>query len=70
MDFPLSLWDVTQWLAIIAIILLITSEVISSYHGKINLLISKKRLQYVAMVISALFLIMVAIRIATIGVGS
>jgi len=63
MYFPLSFWDVSLWLAVTAIILLITSELISPYYGKTNLLINKKRLRNVALTMSILFLITVAIRI-------
>ena len=66
MDFPLSFWDISLWLAITAIILLVTSELISPYYGKTNLLINKRRLRNVAIIVSTLFLITVAIRIATI----
>lgn len=63
MNFPLSFWDISLWLAITAIILLATSELISPYYGKTNLLINKKRLKQTALVIGILFLITVAIRI-------
>jgi len=63
MDFPLSFWDISLWLAVTAIILLITSELISPYYGKTSLLINKKRLRNVALIMSILFLITVAIRI-------
>ena len=66
MNFPLTFWDISLWLAITAIILLITSELISPYYGKTNLLINKKKLRNVALIVSTLFLITVAIRIATI----
>jgi len=66
MSFPLTFWDISLWLAITAIVLLITSELISPYYGKTNLLINKKRLRNVAIIVSTLFLITVAIRIATI----
>jgi hypothetical protein len=66
MSFPLTFWDISLWLAITAIVLLITSELISPYYGKTNLLINKKRLRNVALTVSTLFLITVAIRIATI----
>jgi len=66
MNFPLTFWDISLWLAITAIILLITSELISPYYGKTNLLINKKKLRNVALTVSTLFLITVAIRIATI----
>jgi len=63
MDFPLSFWDISLWLAITAIILLITSELISPYYGKTNILINKKRLRNAALTMGILFLITVAIRI-------
>jgi hypothetical protein len=66
MDFPLAFWDISLWLAITAIVLLITSELISPYYGKTNLLINKKKLRNVALTVSTLFLITVAIRIITI----
>jgi hypothetical protein len=66
MDFPLSLWDISLWLAVTAIILLITSELISPYYGRTNLIINKKRLRNVALTDAALFLITVVIRVMTI----
>jgi hypothetical protein len=66
MNFPLTFWDISLWLAITAIILLITSELISLYYGKTNLLVNKKRLRNVALTVSTLFLTTVAIRIVTI----
>jgi hypothetical protein len=70
MRFPLSLWDISLWLAVTAIILLVTSELISPHYGKTNLLIEKKRLRNVALAISILFLITVAIRIYEIIITS
>lgn len=63
MNFPLSFWDISLWLAITAIILLITSELTSPYCGKTNLLINKKRLRNAALTTGTLFLITVAMRI-------
>jgi len=62
-NFPLSFWDISLWLAVTAIILLVTSELISPYYGKTNLLINKKRLRHTALTIGILFMITVAIRI-------
>lgn len=70
MDFPLSFWDISLWLAITAIILLATSELISPYYGKTNLIINKKRLRNTALAVSAIFLITVAIRVITIIISS
>ena len=66
MKFPLDFWDISLWLAITAIILLITSELLSPYYGKTNILISKKRLKNTALAVSILFLATVAIRIISI----
>jgi uncharacterized membrane protein len=63
MNFPLSFWDISLWLAFTAIILLITSEIISPFYGKTKILINKKRLRNVALVMSIIFLITVVIRI-------
>jgi hypothetical protein len=66
MMFPLSLLEVSLLLAITAMILLITSELLSSYYGKINILLSKKRLKNSALIFSALFVATVILRIAQI----
>jgi hypothetical protein len=66
MDFPLSFWDISLWLAITAIILLVTSELISPYYGKTNLIINQKRLRNISLAFSTFFLITVGLRIATI----
>ena len=63
MNFPLSFWDISLLLAVTAIILLITSELVSPYYGKTNLIIKKKRLRNIALAFSIVFLITVAIRI-------
>jgi len=66
MTFPLGFWDISLLLAITAIILLITSELISPYYGKVNIIINKKRLINVGLATSILFLATVAIRIISI----
>jgi len=63
MRFPLSFWDISLWLAVTAVILLATSELISPYYGKTNLLINKKRLRGAALLLGTLFMITVLIRI-------
>jgi hypothetical protein len=57
MQFPLSFSDITLWLAITAIILLATSELISPYYGKINLLIDKNRLRLAALGVGIVFIV-------------
>jgi len=66
MNFPLGFWDISLLLAITAIILLVTSEMLSPYYGKANILINKKKLKNTATAISILFLITVTIRIINI----
>ena len=63
MSFPLSFSDVSLWLAFAALILLITSEMVSLHYGKINVQIDRKRLRNVALIVSILFLATLAIRI-------
>jgi uncharacterized membrane protein len=65
MMFPLSLWDASLLFAILAIILLVTSELLPRY-GRLTILINKKRLRNAATAVSTLFLITVAVRIADI----
>jgi hypothetical protein len=64
MQFPLELWDISLLLAVVAIILLITSEILSNYYGKISIHINRKRLRNSALAFSVLFLATVAIKIA------
>ena len=66
MDFPLSIWDVSLLFAFTAIVLLLTSEFLITYRGKVNLRINRKRLRNGGLVFSSLFLVTVAMKIATI----
>lgn len=66
MHFPLNFLDLSLWLAITAIILLITSEMLSPSYGKTSNRIAKKRLRKVAFAVAILFLATVAIRIISI----
>ena len=59
----MGFWDISLWLAVTAIILLATAELISPYYGKTNLVIEKKRLKQAALLLGVLFLITVAVRI-------
>jgi hypothetical protein len=66
MTFPLGIWDMSLLFAVTAIILLITSELLSPYYGRVNLKINRKRLRNSALLFSSLFLATVAMRIAAI----
>jgi len=63
MQFPLSYWDISLWLAVTAIILLATAELISPRYRRTSLVIEKKRLKQAALTLALLFLITFAIRI-------
>jgi len=62
-QFPLSFWDISLWLAITSIILLATSELTSPYYGQTNLIIDKRKLRTAALILSTLFMLTVLIRI-------
>ena len=64
MDFPLSPSDVSLWLAVMSIILLITSELISSStEYSRNIVIERKRLRLVALALGTGFMITVIMRV-------
>jgi hypothetical protein len=64
MRFPLSISDIGLWLAVTAIILLVTSELLSSSTGKLgNVAIEKKRLRLVALALGIGFMATVVLRI-------
>jgi len=64
MKFPLSMSDISLWLAVTAIILLITSELLSATTEYArNILIEKKRLRLAALALGIGFMITVIIRI-------
>jgi hypothetical protein len=61
--WPLDFWDLSLWTAIIAIILLVTSELLSPYYGRTGIIINKQRLRIAALIIAFIFLGTVAYRI-------
>jgi hypothetical protein len=64
MRFPLSISDIGLWLAVTAIILLVTSELLFSSTGKLgNVAIEKKRLRFVALALGIGFMATVVMRI-------
>ena len=63
MQFPLSFSDIILWLAITAIILLATSELISPYYGRTNLLIDKNRLRLAALGVGIVFIVSILAQI-------
>ncbi len=64
MNFPMTMSDISLWLAVMAIILLITSELISSATGYAgNIVLEKKRLRLIALGLGTGFIITVIMRI-------
>ena len=63
MAFAMGFLEISLLLAIIAIVLLITSEMLSPQYGKVSIFISKRKLKKVTLFISILFLATVAITI-------
>jgi len=64
MNFPLSISDISLWLAVMAIILLITSELLSSSTGySQSVIVEKKRLRLVALALGIGFTVTVVMRI-------
>lgn len=64
MNFPMSMSDISLWLAVMAIILLITSELISSAtEYSRNIVIEKSRLRLVALALGIGFMATVVMRI-------
>ncbi|MEM2971702.1 MAG: hypothetical protein QW270_04690 [Candidatus Bathyarchaeia archaeon] len=64
MSFPMSMSEISLWLAVMAIILLITSEILSSAtEYSRNLVIEKKRLRLVALALGIGFMATVIMRV-------
>ena len=63
MQIPFDLWNMSLWLAVTGIILLITVILASGYDGRATILVDQKRLRNATLLIGMLFLVTVAIRI-------
>jgi Ni,Fe-hydrogenase I cytochrome b subunit len=64
MNFPMSMSDISLWLAVMAIILLVTSEFLSSAtEYSYNIVIEKNRLRLVALALGLGFMATVIMRI-------
>ena len=64
LKFPLTVSDIGLWLAVTAIILLVTSELLSSSTGRLgNIAIEKKRLRLIALALGIGFMITVIMRV-------
>ena len=66
MMFPLDLGDICVLVAVIAIILLVSSEMLSSYYGNVDILIDKKKLRNATVSVVITLIVTLAVRIVTI----
>ena len=63
MNFPLNFGDISLLLAVLAVILVVTSGIISPYYGRLTMLISREKLRKVSLVFFVLFLATLIIRV-------
>lgn len=63
MSFPLSFSDISLWLGVLTVILLVASELISAYSRQVMIIVEKRRLRVIALVFSILFVLVVLVRI-------
>jgi hypothetical protein len=59
----ISLWDLGVWLAVLSIIMLVTSEVLSPRYGKINMFIEFRKMRRAAIVLGISFLLVTSLNI-------
>jgi Mg2+/Co2+ transporter CorB len=62
MNFPLSFSDISLWFAVMAIITLVTSELLFSSTGLTNIALNRKRMRLVALALGAGFAVTVVMR--------
>lgn len=63
MRFPLSLWDISLWIAVTAIMLLVASELLapcSDYFG--DFVINKTQIRLTALLLGVVFMVTVLLR--------
>lgn len=62
MNFPLSFSDISLWLAVMAIILLVTSELLTATGPLRNVAIERNRLRLLALALGLGFMVTVVMR--------
>jgi len=58
MQFPLTSTEIMLWLGITAILLLVTSELLSPYYGQTSILLEQRKVRQITLVFTMLFLLM------------
>lgn len=63
MMIPLNMWDASLLITLTFILLLVTSELLSSRYGRISIRINRKRLKAATQAFAILFVATVALRV-------
>ena len=61
-SFPFSFTDLSEWLAFVTVILLLTAEIVSHFGPAQGLLIDKNRLRLLAVTTGILILMVIGLR--------
>lgn len=69
MLLPIDSTELSIWLAVVTIILLVTLELLSPYYGRTGIRVNRRRLRAVAFTLAIIFLGTVALRIYQIVVA-
>jgi hypothetical protein len=64
LGFILS-WELSVMLALMALTLLVSSELLMHYYGKTDVWLNKKRLNQSALLVTGLFMVTIILRVAT-----
>lgn len=60
---PLTLDELSLWIAFICINLLISSEILSTHYGGINVYLDRRKLRVIAVVYSLVFALVILLQI-------
>ena len=63
MQLPLTLDELSLWIAFICINLLISSEILSAHYGGVNVYLDKRKLRIIAIVYSIMFVLVILLQI-------
>ena len=69
MNFPLTFWELSLWLAVTTMILLATSELLLPYYRRTGIVLDKRRMRMIAFAMDILFISTVIMRIIGIITG-
>ena len=70
MNFALGIFDLSLLFATLVLMLVITTEILSPYYGKLNLLIDKKKLKRMATATLLLYIVLLVLWIIELELAS